>query len=238
VLLVLELAEEARKAGKWTTAKTLLEEAKDMAPLVVDTWREEVELTKASEASTEAWEDLLDDMERNYDEHPNILEDIASIRREHLLPTLSDEEMIRALESEIRSMARQNGSEGDLVSEAVASLAKILVERESGEALRSLYKGSLRKYGEDLELFGKLMGSYQKYGSRLPDVAPHIPKDLERYFKREVETGTKEYFRGDMELDIQRRVAQAYRKAGQTEEADEITEDIAKRRERLERSAL
>jgi hypothetical protein len=238
VLLVLELAEAARRADQWKTAKTLLEEAKGMASLVVDTWREEVELTKASEGSTEAWEGLLDDMERNYDEHPNILEDIASIRREYLLPTLDDEEMIRALESEIRSMARQNGSEGDLVSEAVASLAKILVERESGEALRSLFKGSLRKYGEDLELFGKLMDSYQRYGGKLAEVKPHIPEDLERYFKREVETGSKEYFRGDMELSIQSRVEDAYRRAGRTEEADDIKEDIAKRRERLERSAL
>lgn len=238
VLLMLELAKEARRAGKWDMAKVLLKETKRMAPLVVDTWQEEVEMTKAREGTAEDWKMLLREMERNYQEHSNILEDIASIRREHLLPTLDEKEMVQALESEIRNVARKNGSEGDLISTAVASLAEILVERESGEALRSLYRSSLRKYGEDLELFEKLMASYQLYGGKLEDVRPQVPRDLEKLFKRIVETNSKEYFRGDMELALQGKVENAYRSIGDIDEADSIAKKMAQRRKGLERAAL
>ncbi|MBK1833043.1 transglutaminase-like domain-containing protein [Roseibacillus ishigakijimensis] len=238
ILLMLELARSAREQGKWESAQTLLQEARRMASLVVDIWLEEVELTKAREGQAEDWKNLLADMERNYDEHSNILEDIASIRKEHLLPTLDENEMIKALESEIRSVARKNGSEGDLVSDAVASLAEILVANESGEALRKLYASSFRRYGEDLELFEKLMKSYQSYGRRLPLVAPEIPADLEKYYKRMAETSSKEYFRGEMELKLYQQVGNAYRQAGNEEEADSIAKKIERRRSRLERSAL
>lgn len=238
VLLMLELAKEARRAGKWDLAQVLLKDIKKMAPLVVDIWQEEVEMTKAREGEAKDWKLLLRDMERNYRDHSNILEDIASIRREHLLPTLDESEMVRALESEIRSVARKNGSEGDLVLTAVASLAEILVERKSGKALRSLYRSSIKRYGEDLELFGKLMASYQQFGAQLADVKPHVPKDLEKLFGRLVETSSKEYFRGEMELRLQTQVADVYRANGEVDEAESIAKKVEQRRRRLERKAL
>lgn len=238
VLLRLELAGAARRAGKWEMAKLLLNETKKLAPLVVDTWQEEVEMTKASAGQAEDWKRLLRDMERNYREHSNILEDIASIRREYLLPTLSEDEMIQALESEIRSVARKNGSEGDLVSEAVASLAEILVQRDSGEALRALYRSSIKRYGEDLELFGKLIASYHRFGGQLAEVKPLIPGDLDKLYRQVVETNSKEYFRGDMELNIQSKIESAYRRNGDTDKADAIAKKMERRRKGLERSAL
>ncbi|MGJ8725974.1 MAG: transglutaminase domain-containing protein [Roseibacillus sp.] len=238
ILLLLELARSARSQEKWDTALALLEQARRTAPLVVDIWKEKVALTKSKDGQSEDWKQLLASMERNYDEHPNILEDIASIRKEHLLPTLDDAEMIKALESEIRSVARSNGSEGDLVSDAVSSLATILVEKKSAKALRSLYKSSFRKYGEDLEMFGKLMTSYQKHGSRLPEVATEIPSDLEKFYKSHAESNSAEFFRGDMELKLFRRVSKAYRKAGDVDEADSIDKKIQRRQESLDRKAL
>lgn len=238
ILLLLELARSARAQEKWDTALTLLEQAQRTAPLVVDIWKEKVALTKSSNGQAEDWKKLLASMERNYDEHPNILEDIASIRKEHLLPTLDDTEMIKALESEIRSVARRNGSQGDLVSDAVSSLALILVEKKSPKALRSLYKSSFRKYGEDLEMFGKLMTSYQKHGRKLPQVTPEIPNDLQKFYKSHAETNSGEYFRGDMELALYRRVSKAYRQAGNVEEANSIDKKIERRAKSLARKAL
>lgn len=238
ILLLLELARSARKQQKWDSALTLLEQAQRNAPLVVDIWKEKVALTRSKEGQVDDWKKLLAAMERNYDEHPNILEDIASIRKEHLLPILDEAEMIKALESEIRSVARKNGSEGDLVSDAVSSLAAILVEKKSAKALRSLYKSSFRKYGEDLEMFGKLMTSYQKHGKSLPEVAPEIPSDLEKFYKSVAETNSAEFFRGDMELKLYRRIAKAYRQAGNADEANSITKKIERRQESLDRKAL
>ena len=238
ILLLLELARAARDQQKWDTALALLEQARRTAPLVVDIWKEKVALTEAKDGQAEDWKKLLAAMERNYDEHPNILEDIASIRKEHLLPTLDESEMIKALESEIRSVARKNGNEGDLVSDAVSSLADILVEKKSAKALRSLYKSSFRKYGEDLEMFGKLMTSYQAHGSRLPEVASELPGDLEKFYKSQAESNSAEFFRGDMELKLYRRVSQAYRAAGESDEADSIDKKIDRRQKSLDRKAL
>ena len=238
ILLLLELARTARTQEKWDTALSLLQQAKRIAPLVVDTWKEQITLTKNRNGKTEDWKKLLVAMERNYDEHPNILEDIASIRKEHLLPILDETEMIKALESEIRSVARQNGSEGDLVSDAVSSLAAVLVEKESAKALRSLYKSSFRKYGEDLEMFGKLMTSYQKYGNQLPEIAPEIPKDLEKFYKSVAETNSAEFFRGDMELKLFRRVSKAYRQNDEVEKANALDKKIERRQKSLDRKAL
>ena len=238
ILLLLELARTARLQKKWDSALTLLEQARRTAPLVVDIWKEQINLTRDRQGQAADWKKLLAAMERNYDEHPNILEDIASIRKEHLLPTLDEAEMVKALQSEIRRVARSNGSEGDLVSDAVASLAAVLVEKKSGKALRSLYKSSFRKYGEDLELFGKLMASYQKFGNQLPDVAPEVPSDLERFYKSIAETNSSEFFRGDMELKLFRSVAQAYQQAGNKDKADSITKKINRRQESLDRKAL
>lgn len=238
ILLLLELARSARQNQKWDSAATLLEQARRTAPLVVDIWQEQVALTKAKKGEAEDWKKLLAAMERNYENHANILEDIASIRKEYLLPTLDEAEMIKALESEIRSTARESGSEGDLVSNAISSLATILVANQSGDALRSLYRSSFRKYGEDLEMFGKLMTSYQNFGSKLPAVAALIPADLEKFYKSVAETSSKEYFRGDMELNLYRRISQAYRKAGETDEADSIDKKIERRAKSLARAAL
>ena len=238
ILLLLELARAARDQEKWDTALALLEQARRTAPLVVDIWKERVALTAAEDGQAEDWKKLLAAMERNYDEHPNILEDIASIRKEHLLPTLDEAEMVKALESEIRSVARKNGNEGDLVSDAVSSLADILVEKNSAKALRSLYKSSFRKYGEDLEMFGKLMASYQAHASLLPELAPEIPSDLEKFYKSQAESNSAEYFRGTMELRLQRRVSEAYRQAGNTDKANAIDKKIARRQKSLDRKAL
>lgn len=238
VLLMLELAREVRRAGKWDLGQVLLRDVRKMAPLVVDLWVEEVEMTKARKGGAEDWKLLLRDMERNYWDHAHILEDIASIRREYLVPTLDEKEMVRALESEIRRVARKNGSEGDLVSTAVASLAGILVERKSGKALRHLYRTSIKRYGEDLELFEKLMASYWRSGALLADIKPQIPGDLEKLFGRLVETNSKEYFRGVHELRLQRQIANAYRANGDIEKADSISRKIDQRRKRLERRAL
>ena len=238
ILLLLELARAARSQQKWDSALTLLDQARRNAPLVVDIWKEKVALTRSKKGQAEDWKKLLAAMERNYDEHPNILEDIASIRKEHLLPTLDESEMIKALESEIRSVARKNGSEGDLVSDAVSSLAAILVEKKSAKALRSLYKSSFRKYGEDLEMFGKLMTSYQQHGKQLPEVAPEVPNDLEKFYKSVAETNSAEFFRGDMELNLYRRVSRAHRQAGNTDDADSIDKKIERRQKSLNRKAL
>lgn len=238
ILLLLELAAASRENKKWDSALTLLEQARRSGPLVVDIWQEMVALTKAKSGTSDDWKTLLAAMERNYKEHPNILEDIASIRKEYLLPTLDEGEMIKALESEIRTAARKNGSEGDLVSDAISSLATILVEKKSGDALRSLYRSCFRKYGEDLELFQKLMRSYQRYGNQIPEVASEIPADLEKFYKSQAETSSKEYFRGDMELKLYRQIAKAYRQAEDPEKADALDKKIDRRAKSLARKAL
>lgn len=237
-LLLLELARAARTNKKWESTATLLHIAERKAPLVVDIWQEKVALTSAMDGQPDQWKKLLSAMERNYKNHANILEDIASIRQEYLLPTLDEDEMFKALESEIRRTARKNGSEGDLVSDAISSLAAILVEKKSGDGLRKLYRSCFRKYGEDLEMFEKMMNSYQSYGSKLPEVASEIPSDLERFYKRHAESSTKEYFRGSTELSLYQRVAAAYRRAQNIEEADSITKKIERRKKSLARRAL
>jgi len=154
---------------------------------------------------------------------------------------MPEEDRMKLLDREIRSVARDLGSKESALITVVDRVAALLAEQQAQEAIRGLYRKCFRRYGEDLELFTKLIDSYVQQGSKIPDLKPLIPGDLHKAYKRNVESSTKEFFRAKMELSVLSRVLSVYNRLGDEGDAatiKKIKKDIASRRKKIDRAAL
>jgi len=237
VLLKLEIAYAAIRLEQFDVARSLITEAKGVGKMNRDIWEAEKLLLERSKASTEEWKAFLDSLEKNYDDFAHVKEWSLKLKIRHLFAKLPEEERMR----EIRSVARELGSEESALITVVDRVANMLVKQDATEEVKALYKRCFRKYGEDLELFTKLMTSFVKHGSKLPELKPLIPSVLHTSYKRVVESNSKEYFRADMELNILKKIIAIYQRLGTAEDASKIArlkKNAANRKKKISRAAL
>ncbi|MCU0796527.1 MAG: hypothetical protein MUF31_11390 [Akkermansiaceae bacterium] len=180
----------------------------------------------------------LAEVERRFRDFPVIVGMVSDLRREHLMSRLSEEDLAKELDQEIRRNHRKYEDKGDIVANSVASLAKMLVERRSPEGLRKLFKASFRRCGEDLELFSKLMDRYLESTRSFPEIHKDVAGDLEDFYDRYADSNSDEYFRGMMEVGLHKRVAQAYDDAGEKDKATSLRKKIARREKGLKKDAI
>ncbi|MDP0489478.1 MAG: hypothetical protein Q7Q71_00335 [Verrucomicrobiota bacterium JB023] len=239
-LLLTDMAREVARSGALDLALPHFEAARELAPMTLLPWQEQLRAMRGADSPEAIAElgKLVDEIERDFRDFPSAVEYASEFRREHLLAKLSEEELQKELEREIRRQIRKYGDKGDVVANSVASLADMLVRKKAPDTLRSLYRTSFRKCGEDLELFKKLMESYLAKSRSFPELRKEAPRDLERYYERQAETRTGDYFRGMMEVRLHRRIARAYRGIGEKEKADSLIKKIERREEKLAKSAL
>ncbi len=236
-LLITEAATVAARAGHRDKAAELFATARKLSPLSLEPWEAQFEFMLGADDPA-ALAGFLDGVERDFGDYPSVVEVASGHRREHLLAHLSEEDLMKELEREIRRNIRKYEDQGEVVANSVSSLAEVLVKKDSPEGLRRLFKTAFRKCGEDLELFEKLMDNYLRSSRKFADLKAVVPSDLERFYDRYAETGSAEYFRGMMEIKLHRTVARAYRDAGEIRKADSLDKKIERREEDLAKDAL
>lgn len=241
VLVKVELARAAIRKKEFKTASALLSEAKKLGKLNREIWETEKTLLLATAAGAEQWSLFIRETEKTFKDHAHVVEWAMGLKIEHLFAKLPEEERMKLLERQIRKVARDLGTEESALISVVDRVAKILVTQNSPDALSSLYRRSFRRYGEDLELFTKLMHSYARHGAKLPELRPRIPGELHTAYKRVVDSGSKEYFRADMELSVLQGIISIYERLGSEEDADKIAKlkkHYVSRKKKISRAAL
>jgi len=241
VLVHLQLAKLAIEKESYPVAEKLITAAKKIAKTNHEIWQIERDLHIASGADIVRWTSYFSQLEKIYQDYSNILDWSLRIKIKHLFAKLPEEDRMKLLEREIRSVARELGSEENALITVVDRVAAMLAKQKESDALRSLYRKSFRRYGEDLELFTKLIGSYRKNGAQLADLRPQIPGDLLKAYKRTAETNSKEYFRAKMEINVLGRIVRVYKELGTEDDQAKIAKlekDMANRLKKVKRSAL
>ncbi len=241
VLLKLEIAYAAMRLNQFDVARSLVEQAKDLGKMNRDIWEAEKLILERSKAPAEEWKSFLNSVERNYDDFAHVKEWAIKLKIRYLFAQLPEEELMKLLEREIRSVARDLGNEESALITVIDRVANVLVKQEASEDLRKLYVRCFRRYGEDLELFSKLTNSFTKHASQLELLKPQIPKTLLTAYKRVAESSSKEYFRAKMELRILQKVIRAYENYGTAEDESKIArlkKGHANRKKKISRKAL
>lgn len=240
----LHIAAAALEDDHLAAARVLIDQAKRLGKYSREIWVAEADLLKKDATGAEAWAEYLGDFERTFSDYPTMQDWGLRMKIRHLFAALPEDEQSKLLEREIRRVARKVGSEGSALIKVVDEVAGMMIELDPADAeaaLLALYSRSFRRYGEDLELFTKLLGSFSRQGAKVASLKPRIPDESYKFYKRVVETNSKEYFRADMELDILNRIIRMYRQAGGAEnkaKADDLKKDYDRRKKKIEKAAL
>ncbi|GAA5482714.1 hypothetical protein [Haloferula sargassicola] len=241
-LIGVGLAKVAMELGKYDVARSQLAAGEKAAGLNLELWQAEAALLEESGASAEVWQDFIQRLEREYRDYPDVREWSLDLKIEHLISRLPEEEVVSLIERELRRVARKVGTQGSALFSTIQRIGGMIAKStdpDAGKNLRAFYKTCFRRYGEDLELCGKMMDAYEKTGRGLDDVRIELPHDVLRFYKRHVDTGSKEFFRAKMELSLLQKVADIYRDLApdDLDAYDGIVKDIERRRARIERAA-
>lgn len=235
----LMLTDAAESAATPEAALACFKAARAASPLSPEPWQAEFRhLLATRKDDTKVLSTHLAEVERRFREYPVIVGMVSDLRRTHLLSRLSEDDLAKELEQEIRRNHRKYENQGDIVIHSVSSLAAMLVERRSPDGLRKLFKASFRRCGENLELFGKLMDEYLSSTRGFPEIRKDVASDLEDFYNRHADSNSGEYFRGMMEVGLHKRVAQAYEDAGEAEKAASLRKRIERREKGLKRDAI
>lgn len=238
------LAKAAAGAGENEVALRVVEAAGRYGELNTEPYQLRTRLMKTLSVPEEKWSDYVANLERTFRDYPAMQEIALDIKIRHMFAKLPEEEQTKLLEREVRRVARKVGSEGSALIDVVDRVGGIMVEEDpvqAGAALTALYKRSFRKYGEDLELFGKLMGSFERRAAKVPSLKKELPGIIYAAYKRTAESNSKEYFRAEMEQNLLRRIIALYRKAGGAENLEKATslqKGYDRRKEKIEKAAL
>ncbi len=192
----------------------------------------------ASKTTLKDWEAMADTLRRRFKERPDFMEMAEQIEDKHIFPQRDAKENSMDIARERRRLARDNDGRADLIAQSVERQADLLVAAGKTDDIDSLYHRSFQQYGDQSTTFGRLADQYFAYASKDPKWAEKACREIELSFKRNVDTGTDDYFRCMTELGLLRKIAGYYESSGDSKRAELLRERADKREKTARRGAL
>ena len=182
------------------------------------------------------WKKFVLDLRREFKKNPRMAQLAATAETQFVFPYGTDGEAKHAFLRDRWKIEHEAGEQKDLIATSLKREAELIMQRGGPNAKRdigNLYERALRDYGGSITGFKMMAQDYFSYCKDDSELALKAAHDIERAFKRVVETGSTNWFRATTEVEIYKMMCGFYRSAGDADHA----ETLEKRYELLLRRA-
>lgn len=187
------------------------------------------------------WKQFVDDLRREFREHPRMTGLADATEVEHIFPHAETGWVRREMARARQRVVRDSPEQADLVATSLKAEARFLLEREPAVAQKEiarLYDAALREHGTSVTAFKQMATDYFGFARGDSEAAAKAVRDIELAYNRVLETGTKDWFRANTEGEITRMICGFYREAGDEERAEQLEKRVDRRLDRAKRGAL
>lgn len=187
------------------------------------------------------WWDFCNDVKREFKENPRMADLTITVEDAHIYPYADLGDVRRQLARDRRRGNRDAEEQTDLVTTSLKREAELLVKRDGENALKEigqLYDSALRDYGGSVSGFREMAEDYFALVKGDEAMAKKAVMDIELSFKRVVETGSKDWFRANAEVDLHKVICRMYREIGEVKRAENMEKRLERQIERAKRGAL
>lgn len=229
----LKQEQNAQKAVQYAISNT---------PYESELWLKKISLMSAAkpELDVTEWKSFLDMLRRKFADDPDMLAKARVAEDKYVLPRLSAESAKAELRGDIRHLGSLKGlTSTEEILAAHKRYADVYVKSKDFPGLRRIYREALDDYGREPAKFKALAKDYWKFVKDTTDEnRKNACRDLERSYERHVETKSGGFFEVKSQATAAQVVSACWREAGDTERADRIDKETAKREEKATKNAL
>lgn len=215
---------EARAAARFVTRKY---------PLLTSAWVNLISVLedeRGGETPTADWRRAYNDLMRHGKKNTELLDLAGEVQSDYLLSDSSASGRKNLMAQNLRKLKKQVGDgRADLLLDAVQRQGDLLAEEGDKKGLMKLYKEMLDDFAHRPDIFGKLLNQYDSYLDGMEDMSKRewaaVVRMVDKIFEKKVWTDSTDHFRLSKEVNIQKRVAGMYEKAGNQKKADKMKEE-------------
>ena len=230
---LLKQDQNAQKAMQYAISNT---------PYDGELWLKKISLMSASnpELDVTEWKSFLDMFRRKFADDPDMLAKARVAEDKYVLPRLSADSAKAELRGDIRHLGSLKGlTSTEEILAAHKRYAEVYVKTNDFAGLRRIYREALDDYGREPAKFKALAKDYWKFVKDTTDEnRKNACRDLERSYERHVETKSGGFFEVKSQATAAHVVSACWREAGDTERADRMDKETAKREEKATKNAL
>ncbi len=219
--------QEARAAAKFVTSTY---------PRLTAAWSNRLKVLTAEPENMpdeDAWRQVSRELNRLGRHNPELLDFAAEVESKYRMAGKSVASQKSSMKRSLRNLQRNVGEgRSDLVLDAVERQAEWLVEAGDMAGLASLYKEQLKENTQRGDVFESLLWAYMNHWKELNATERQwrdLAKDVESIFNKGVLTNTRDHFKLEKEVDIQKLIARAYHMAGNERKAEKLRDSADKR---------
>lgn len=209
-------------------------------PTVTAAWAHYIKVLGQDENNLppdKVWRKITADLGQLSKKNSELMDLAAEVEEKYLLNGKNAASKQMALRRSMSQLNRRGGDDrADLVLNAVNRQAEVFAESKNLTGLAGLYRKQLKNYTKRGDIFGQLLSQYMGH---LGDEAPArawstLAKDAEKLFEKHVRSNDGDLFKLKKECEIQRQIATAWEKAGNTRKATKLREEADTRQSRAE----
>lgn len=169
------------------------------------------------------WRKIYADLVRLSKKNYELLMLATEIEGKYLLKGRNAASRSMAMQRTLSQLNKRGGDErADLVLQTINQQADALVEAKNLLGLTTFYRKQLKKYADRGDVFEKLIRQYMNHlgEEATPKVWNIMARDAEKIYERSVKSGGGDFFKLQKEVEIQKMIAEAWEKAGNTRKAE------------------
>ncbi len=220
-LIRLGCVEEAQSSARYVT-NAFPNETAAWAHYIKILGHDEEHLPPAS-----VWRKIDSDLIRLSKKNSELLDLAAEVEDKYLLAGKNAASKQMAMRRSMSQLNKRGGDDrADLVISAVERQAETYKESNNLTGMAQLYRKQLKKYTKRGDIFGQLLLQYMNMlGEDAPQRAWNtLAKDAEKLFEKHVQTSGGDLFKLKKEVEIQRMIATAWEKAGNSRKAEKLNQ--------------
>lgn len=200
-------------------------------PLLTPAWSNLVRVLAHDEEHlppTETWRTISQNLMRHGRKNGELIDLATEVEDKYLMDGKSTSSQKSSMKRSMATLKRTVGEgRSDLIIEAIGRQGKLLSENQDYRGLAALYKKELKEYTGRGDIFQQLLGQYMSFMGEdaSPKLWKSLAKDVEKLFEKHVRSGGGDHFKLSKEVAIQKMIADAYEKAGDSKKAEKIRTD-------------
>ena len=190
------------------------------------------------------WRKIVADLTKLSKKNYELLGLASEVEDKYLLAGRSASNKQKAAQRAMSQLIKNGGEERtDLLLAAINRQASAMMETNNYSGMAAFYRKLYKQHTGNIDLFSKLMQQNMEHlGTEAsPRVWHLLARDTEKLFKRNIKTGSEEFFRLRKEVEIQNMIADAWAKTGDERKAaehrSEAEERLNKIKERIKEEA-
>lgn len=205
-------------------------------PLLTAAWTNRIQVLTHDEENmpdTETWRKINSDLMRFGRKNAELIDLAADIEEKYLMTDKSASSKKSAMARSVDKLKRTVGNErSDLIVEAIERQGRLLAEEHDLRGLSNLYKKQLKAHAGRGDVFEQLLQQYMGFLEEEPAaVWASMAKDVDKIFTKNVLTGSRDLFKLRKEVAIQKMIADAWEKGGNTKKAQKLRQEADTRLE-------